>query len=143
MACAVPSLKVAIAWSWLLVPGAMDNVAGMMFKAMGGIMVRLADPVNPLPCAKIVVEPTCSAVTTPPLLTLAMPVCVELHATIAVMSSVVPSLKFAIAWNWLLLPGDMESVAGAMFKAMTGATVRLADAVNPLLCARIVAEPTC
>jgi hypothetical protein len=120
----------------------MDNGEGTMFKAVGAATVRLTDPVTPLPPARIVVDPTCKAVTSPPLLTLAMPGCVELHAMIAVRSCILPSLKVAIAWSWLLVPGASESVAGTMFKALTGATVRLADAVKPLVCARIVAAPT-
>jgi hypothetical protein len=66
---------------------------------MSGITVRSADPVRPLPSARIVVEPTCSAIASPPLLTLAMAGCVELHATIPVRSCVVPSLNVAIAWS--------------------------------------------
>src|SRR5208283_5173283 len=113
----------------------MDNGEGTMFKAMGGATERLTDPVTPSPPARIVVEPTCKAVTTPPLLTLAMPGCVELHARIAVRSCILPSLKVAIAWIWLLVPGARVSVAGTMFKPLTGTTERLADAVKPLACA--------
>src|SRR5208282_1670873 len=107
----------------------MDNVEGTMFKAMGDATVKLADPVKPLPSARIVVAPTCPAVTSPPLLTLAMPGCVELHATNPVRLCVVPSLKVAIACSWRLLPTDMNTVAGVMFKPTTAARVTVRFAV--------------
>jgi hypothetical protein len=130
--CFLPSLKAAIARSWLLVPGASVSVAGTMFKPLTGTTERLADAVKPLVCATIVAAPTWSAVTTPAPFTVAMPAPCKLHATFAFISRVDPLLKVAIAWSWRLLPTDMNSVAGVMFKPTTaaGVTVRFAVPVT-------------
>src|SRR5208282_2014106 len=108
-----------------------------------GITVISADAVNPLPWARIVVDPTASAVVSPVLLTIAMAGCIELQVAVAVMSCVVPSLKVAIAWSWLLLPKVIDSVAGTMFRETTAAgfTVRLAVPVRFTEVAPIVAVP--
>ena len=70
----VPSLKVAIAWSWKLPPKTMDNVAGMMFRAVtaGGLTVTFADPVTDPEVALIVTAPVALAITLPAELTLAI-----------------------------------------------------------------------
>lgn len=111
--------------------------------------MRLAEPVTLLPvalltCARIVVEPTCEAVTAPVLLMLAMFGGVELHPAALVMSCVVPSLQVAIAWNWPLPPTTRVSVAGDIFTAVNtgGVTVKVADPLTDPKVALTVAVPT-
>ena len=92
-------------------------------------------------CARTVVEPICIACATPALLIMATFGCVELHATVALMSCVLPSLNVAIAWSWRLLPMSIDTVDGTMFNAVTtgAVTFRLADpAIDPELTLTVV-----
>jgi hypothetical protein len=110
---------------------------------MSGVTARFAEPVKPLLCAMMVVDPTCTAVASPPLVTLAISVRAELQVMAEVMFWVVPSLMVAIAWSWRLLSKTIDIVDGTIFKAIiaAGVTVRFADPVTDPALALIVAVP--
>src|ERR1700691_1528633 len=105
--------------------------------------MRSAEPVRLPTWARTVVEPTCQPDTAPVLFMLAMFGCAELHPAVPVMSSVVPLLKVAIAWNWPPPPRTSVNVAGEMLTAVTtgGVTVKDADPVTEPRVALTVAVP--
>src|SRR5271166_259617 len=141
---AVPLVKVAIAWNWLIVPATMSNVAGTTLTEAMGTTVMLAVAVKPLVCALIVVEPICWAVTKPNLLTVAILAFFKLQVTIPLRSCVVASLKVAIASSCWLLPGEIKKDDGLMLKLTTtaGVTVRLVVPVTDPTVAMMLETPT-
>lgn len=98
----------------MVVPAAIFGLAGRML-----IDVILAlDTVNPVEpviepnSAEIVVVPLVRLVTNPALLIGAIAACEELHATVAVMSCVLLSLKVPVATNCLEAPTGMLEFTG-------------------------------
>ena len=94
MFCVDPSLIVAIAVSWLMLPRGMNNVAGTTFSATtaAGVTAKFAVPVTDPEAALIVVVPTPLATAAPAGLTLAIAGPNELHVADCVRFCVLPSV---------------------------------------------------
>ena len=91
------------------------------------VTVKGAVPITPLRVAVMLVVPADTAVAVPPAPIVATEVVWEVHATLAVMTCVVPSLNVPVAVKANLLPGAIERPVGVTVIAVTVAlvTVRL------------------
>src|SRR5208282_3357119 len=145
MFCVVPSLKVPMAWNWLLFAISRENVAGAMFNATitAGVTVRLAFPVTELAVALIVAAPVPFATTAPAELTLAIPAPDELHTAVCVRFFVDPSEKLPVAIMASDSPSGNEDWLGltAICKSAGGPTVTDALPVTAWYTAETWAEP--
>src|ERR1039458_4791067 len=112
--CWLPSLMVAIACSWLLLPRGRDNVAGTTFTATatGGVTVRLAFPVIDPEVALIVAAPTTLARAEPAALTLAVAGPDEIHVADCVRFCVLPSVNVPVAVSCSVSPTGKETWFG-------------------------------
>jgi hypothetical protein len=100
--------------------------------SVAAVTVRLAEPSTPLAVcvARMVVEPTATAVARPEGLTVAMDVEPELHVTTAGVSVCVePSLNVAVAVNCCVVPLASFFVAGVTVTNVTVAALTLMVAV--------------
>ena len=110
----MPSLIVAVACSWLLVPKGIDNVAGATFTetAVAGITVRLAVPVTVPEVALIVAVPSTLATAAPATLTLAFAGADEIQVAVCVRFCVLPSVNVPVAVNCSVSPIGKETWFG-------------------------------
>lgn len=126
----LPSLNVPIAENcWLVVAAIIESPGWIASDARSAaLIVAVALPLTEPEVAVIVVVPRLRAVASPLTVIDAMLVFEELHATVPVISCVVPSENVPVALNCCNVPRGMDGVAGVTAIEFTVAlvTVRLA-----------------
>lgn len=114
----VPLLYVAVAVNCCVVPTVTETVAGERESAVmvtdAAFTVRSVDPLTPLSEAATVAEPAATPVAMPLVLTVAIAVFDELHATDAVTFAVEPSLYAPVAVNCSVPLTAMPGFAGVI-----------------------------
>jgi hypothetical protein len=129
--CWLPSLMLAVARSWLLLPSGSAKVAGATFteSATAGVTVRLAvpviDPEVALEVALIVVVPIALARAEPAALTVAVAGGDEIHVTDCVKFCVLPSVNVPVAVSCSVSPIGKDDGVGvtAILTSAGGPTV--------------------
>src|SRR5215831_9292470 len=145
-----PPASFVVAVSWIVDPTATDALAGLTVTvATGGgadaVTVIDAVPLLPSLVAVIVAVPAATPVTSPPLLTVAVPVA-PLDQVMLRPVRTLPFASLVVAASWTVFPTATEALAGLTVTVATGGgaeavTVIVAVPLLPSLVAVIVAVP--
>ena len=140
----LPSANVPVAMKATPVCAAMLAIEGESFiDASWGLTKIVLLPVTAPNCAEITAFPPASAVTVPPLSTEATAVSDELQLAIFVITSVVPSLRVAVATQSKKVRTAISAVAGVteIEEIVAVETVSGAEPETPLKVAEMLAVP--
>jgi len=140
----VPFKSLTVTERGVVAPVETVAVAGVTVTVPTGIGTMLTEAVPDFPSlvAVIVAVPKATPVTTPPLVTVATAVLLDVHVTTRPVSTV-PLASFSVAASAPVCPMTIELVAGATVTVATGAGVTVTVEVPdfPSLVAVIVAVP--
>jgi hypothetical protein len=141
----LPSVSVPVAVNCCFVPSAIEGLAGVtaILKRVGGVTVKVLDPLTEADTAAIVVTPWEALLAKPWLVIVATAVLEELHVAVFVRFCVLASVNVPVAMNCCVAPSGIEGFAGvtAIETSAGGVTVRVVDPLTEADSAAIVVTP--